>query len=118
MNSEESNKREGNTPPERAHDSRAKRIWQRIVAFVRWILGQLKDRKNIVIFLIVFVVMSSEIWVPYLLAILTRNPWWWAIGSACWAFWIAPFTPFFPICIAVTIATRKILDRIARKKKR
>lgn len=93
-----------------------KNLWEKILRFLRWLLGQLKDRRNIVIFLIVLVVMFSEVWVPYLLAVLTGDPWWWGIGSACWAFWLAPFTPFFPLCIAITVAVRKIVDRVTAKK--
>lgn len=93
------------------------RLWRRIKAFVLWLLKTLGDRTNICIFLAVCAVVSSEVWVPYLLAVLTGNQWWWAVGSACWAFWLAPFTPFIPLCIVVTAAVRKITDRIRKKKK-
>lgn len=94
-----------------------KKIWQKFKNFFLWLLSQLKDKKNIVIFIIVFIVLSSEVWVPYLLAIITGNKWWWGIGSACWAFWLGPFTPFIPICIAVTVGVRKVLDSIQKHKK-
>lgn len=88
----------------------------RLLKFVRWLLSQLKDRTNIVIFLIVVFVLSCEIWVPYLLAILTQNAWWWAVGSACWAFWLAPFTPFWPLCILLTGAVRKGYDAVKNRR--
>lgn len=84
--------------------------------FLRKIMAQLKDKTNVIIFLIVFAVLSSEVWVPYLIAIITGNKWWWAVGSACWAFWLAPFTPFLPLCLVVTFCVRKIYDKIKRKK--
>ena len=58
-----------------------KKLWLKCKAFIRWILKQLKDKTNILIFIIVFLVLSSEVWIPYLLAIITGNKWWWGIGS-------------------------------------
>lgn len=92
-----------------------KKLWLKCNAFIRWILKQLKDKTNILIFIIVFLVLSSEVWIPYLLAIITGNKWWWGIGSACWAFWLAPFTPFLPLCFAITFGVRKIVDKIRDK---
>lgn len=92
-----------------------KKLWLKCKAFIRWILKQLKDKTNILIFIIVFLVLSSEVWIPYLLAIITGNKWWWGIGSACWAFWLAPFTPFLPLCLAITFGVRKIVDKIQDK---
>lgn len=93
-----------------------KRLWVKCKAFFGWLWKQLKDKTNIIIFVIVFSVLSSEVWIPYLLAIITGNKWWWGIGSACWAFWLAPFTPFLPLCIGITFAIRKIIDKIRNKK--
>lgn len=92
-----------------------KKLWLKCKAFIRRILKQLKDKTNILIFIIVFLVLSSEVWIPYLLAIITGNKWWWGIGSACWAFWLAPFTPFLPLCFAITFGVRKIVDKIRDK---
>ena len=92
-----------------------KKLWLKCKAFIRWILKQLKDKTNILIFVIVFLVLSSEVWIPYLLAIITGNKWWWGIGSACWAFRLAPFTPFLPLCLAITFGIRKIVDKIRDK---
>lgn len=93
-----------------------KRLWIKFKTLISWLIKQLKDKKNIVIFIIVFLVLSSEVWIPYLLAIITGNKWWWGIGSACWAFWLAPFTPFLPLCIAITFGVRKIFDKIQKHK--
>lgn len=83
---------------------------------LRSLLDQLKDKTNIVIFCICYVVLSSEVWVPYLIYFITGSKWWLGIGSACWAFWLAPFTPFIPLCIACTFGARKIYDKVKIKK--
>ena len=84
---------------------------------IKKVLNTLKDKTNLIIFLITFLVLSSEVWAMYLLYIITGNAWFFGIASACWAFWLAPFTPFIPICISVTFAIRKIVDKIRKKKK-
>lgn len=94
-----------------------RKIWEKIKAFVKWVFNQLKDKTNIVIFLIVVAVVSCEVWVPFLLAIITGIEWFWAVGSVCWAFWLAPFTPFIPLCIVITFGVRKIVDKIRKNKK-
>lgn len=93
-----------------------RKIWEKTKAFFKWLWKQLGDRTNLLIFLIVFLIVSCEVWVPYLIAIITGNKWWWAVGSACWAFWLGPFTPFLAICIGITVAVRKVYDKIKQKK--
>lgn len=93
-----------------------KKVWERFKKFFVWLFKQLKDKKNIIIFIITVLALSSEVWFSFLMAVLTKNKWWWGIGSACWAFWLAPFTPFIPLCIAITVGVRKILDKITEKK--
>lgn len=90
----------------------------KLVAMFKWTWKQLKDRTNLVIYIIVNIVVSSEVWVPYLLALITGNKWWWGIGSACWAFWIGPFTPFTAICIGITVGVRKIYDKLKERRKK
>ena len=95
-----------------------RKLWERVKAFCIWLIKQLKDKTNIIIFIVVALVVASEVWVPYLLAIITGVEWWWAVGSACWAFWLAPLTPFIPLCLAITAIVRKIYDKIKGKNKK
>lgn len=89
---------------------------KKIKNLFKWIFEQLKDKKNLIIFAIVTVILSSEVWIMYLLYFITGNAWFLGIGSACWAFWLAPATPFLPLCIAITIGIRKLLDKKAKNK--
>lgn len=91
-------------------------LWNKIVSVWKWIWRQLKDWHNLVIFVIVFLVVSCEVWVPYLTGAITGDGYWFAIGSACWAFWLAPFTPFLPLCIAITLGIRKLWDKIKERR--
>lgn len=85
-----------------------KKLWKKFIDLNKWILAQLKDWKTFVLFLVICLILSVEVWGPYLIALITGNNWWWAIGSACWAFWLAPGTPFIPLCIAITFAIKKL----------
>jgi TRAP-type mannitol/chloroaromatic compound transport system permease large subunit len=93
-----------------------RKLWEKLKNFIKWLLKTLGDKTNIIIFIIVFAAVSCEVWVPYLIAIITGIEWWWVVGSACWAFWLAPFTPFIPLCIVLTAVVRKIYDKIKKRK--
>lgn len=93
-----------------------KKFFSKIWAGIKKVLAQLKDKTNIIIFIIVFLFVSSEVWVMYLLYVITGNAWFLGIGSLCWAFWLAPFTPFLPLCFVITFAVRKIYDKIKNKR--
>ncbi len=93
-----------------------RKLWNKVVHGLKKLLAALKDKVNIVIFIITFLILSSEVWVMYLMYFITGDLWFLGIGSACWAFWLAPFTPFLPLCLAITFFVRKIYDKIKAKK--
>jgi hypothetical protein len=93
-----------------------RKLWNKTKQLFKWLWQQLKDWRNLVIFCIVVVIVSCEVWVPYLLGIITGDAYWFGIGSICWAFWLAPFTPFLPLCIVITLGIRKIIDIVIRRK--
>lgn len=93
-----------------------RKLWDKVWRGIKRLLTALKDKTNIIIFIITFIVLSSEVWIMYLLYFITGNLWFLGVGSACWAFWLAPFTPFLPICLALTFCVRKIFDKIKAKR--
>lgn len=92
-----------------------RKLWNKVWRATKKLLAALKDKTNIIIFIITVLVLSAEVWVMYLLYFITGNLWFLGIGSACWAFWLAPFTPFIPLCLVVTFCIRKIFDKIKKK---
>ena len=93
-----------------------KKLWKKFIDLNKWILAQLKDWKTFVLFLGVCAVMSVEVWLPYILGFVTGNKWWFGIGSAWWLFWIGPGTPFIPLCIAITLAIKKLFFKKRTRK--
>ena len=87
-------------------------VWYWFIFPFKWIWVNIRDWKTALIFGLVFLVVSSEVWVPYLLGFIFNNNWLIGIGSTCWAFWLAPGTPFMVICIGLTMAVKALLNRI------
>lgn len=88
-----------------------------------WLWVNIRDFKTFIIFAIVFLVVSSEVWIPYLLGAVFWNDTtfritMFSVGSACWLFWLGPFTPFLPLCIGITIGIKALLNKIKLSKKK
>ena len=111
----------------RQEPSKAKRFWKWVwylCAFpFLWIWVNIRDFRTALIFIIVALIVSSEVWVPYLIAVIC-----WSnepvrismlsVGSACWLFWIGPGTPFLVICIGLTIGVKALFNKIKYRNKK
>lgn len=82
----------------------------------KWIFVNIQDWRTALIFVIVLLVVSSEVWVPYLIYFITNNAWFLGIGSACWLFWLGPGTPFLVICIGLTILIKGLFNKLKEKR--
>lgn len=107
--------------------SKNKRFWEWVLYFCvfpfKWIWVNIRDWRTALIFIFVALIVSSEVWVPYLIAVIC-----WSnepvrismlsVGSACWLFWLGPGTPFLVICIGLTIGIKLLINKIkfGRKK--
>ncbi len=111
----------------RQEPSKAKRFWKWVwylCAFpFLWIWVNIRDWRTALIFIFVALIVSSEVWVPYLIAVIC-----WgneairismlSVGSACWLFWIGPGTPFLVICIGITIGIKALFNKIKYRHKK
>ena len=83
----------------------------------KFLWNQLKDWRNIVIFLVVKLVFDSPIIVGYTLFFITKNKYHLIYANATLGFWCS-IVPEIPIAICITTAIRKILNNtIWRNKK-
>ena len=82
----------------------------KFIAFLKEIKKELKDRRTILIFICVVIIMYIPVWGGYLLYWIFK--WKWCIGMATMyaIFWAGPFTPFFPLCIAITFFIKKFWE--------
>lgn len=86
------------------------------VNFCKWIWSECKDWHTLVLLLIVVVIMYTPVWGGYLLHILFGIKLGSVVATAYLAFWAGPFTPYFPLCIAITFGIKKIIEKISGKK--
>ena len=89
---------------------------EKIINFCRWIKSEIKDRNTAILFCIVVAIMYSPVWCGYLLYFLFHWGACFVAASAYLAFWAGPFTPFFPLCIAITLFLKRVMEK--RKAKR
>lgn len=83
----------------------------RIKNFMRWVLDECKDKTTLLLLLCVAVIVYSPVWGGYLLHFLFGWKWCSAVASACLIFWSGPFTPFFPICIGITLWIKRRFEK-------
>lgn len=92
-----------------------RKIIDKIKNFLKWIWSECKDWRTVLLLVAVIVVVYSPVWVCYLLYIVFRWSWSFAVATAVLAFWAGPFSPFFPICIAITLGIKKRVLKAVRK---
>ncbi len=92
-------------------------IGQRIKSFFKWLWDQLKDWRTLIIFAIVLLIMYFPAYGFYILSLVFKNKWLAGAATIYVAFWAGPFTPFFPLCIAITLGIKKIFLKLKEKKK-
>ena len=104
--------------------SQPKHFWKLMWFYFKkpfvWLKDNIKDWKTAVIFIIVFLVVSCEVWVPYLMGFITWgtdfSKWCFGVGSTCLLFWWLPGTPFLLICISLTILIKLLFNKIRFRK--
>lgn len=96
-------------------------VWYLIAFPWKWIWVNIRDWHTFLIFIITVLVVSSEVWVPYLIGFICWNNEplrisMMSVGSACWLFWAGPGTPFLVICIVITIGVKGLFNKLKEKK--
>ena len=87
---------------------------QKLKKFFKWLWHELKDPLNLIIFIIVNVVVSASVWVPLLFAFITGDSYWYGIAAAVEVVWLGP-VPYIPICLAITLGIRAVIELIRKK---
>ena len=93
-------------------------VWYLIAFPFVWLFYNIRDWRTFVIFILVVLVVGVEVWLPLLLGIIFNNAWLLGLAAACETFWLAPFTPFLPLCIFLTIVIKELFNKIKMKKEK
>ena len=91
---------------------------ERFKKFCEWIWSECKDWHTLVLFIIVVVIMYTPVWGGYLIHLIFKKSWGSVMATAYLAFWAGPFTPYFPLCIAITLGIKKLVEKIKSKRKK
>lgn len=92
------------------------KLKNKFINFCKWIWSECKDWHTLVLLIIVVVLMYTPVWGGYLLHLLFDVKWGSAVATAYLAFWAGPFTPYFPLCITITFAIKRLIEKISGKK--
>lgn len=93
-----------------------KKVKEKTINLIEWLKKECKDWTTLIVFICVIIVMYMPIWGGYLLYYIFRWNWCLVMASVTFAFWFGPLTPFFPICIAITLSIKKLIEVKKRKK--
>lgn len=93
-----------------------KRAWYYISYPFKWIWLNIRDPTTLLIFVLVVLLVSCEVWVPALLAVILKQDYLLGVAAACWGFWLLPGTPFLPLCILLTMVIKSLINRIRNKR--
>ena len=85
--------------------------------FVDWIWAQCKDVKTLILLGIVSLVIYSPALAGWALGIIFSWDWAWISATAYAVFWIGPFSPFFAIAVTITLAIKRWIEVVFRRKK-
>lgn len=106
----------------KSDQNKFRRFWRLLGHYLSfpfvWIWYNIRDWRTFLIFGIVCLVVSVEVWLPYLLGFITWgtdfSKWCFGVGSAMWVWWLLPGTPFLPLCIGITIGVKAIFNKIKK----
>lgn len=95
-------------------------VKDKIIAFCQKMIAiikrEFKDPLTLPIFLIVLVVMYAPCWASVLIYFFTGSAVALGVATAYVAFWAGPFTPFFPLCFAISFAIHRFIRKHILKK--
>ena len=81
---------------------------KKLKKLIKYLWHELKNWHTLLLFGIVCAVVGVEVWLPLVLGIIFHNGWLISIAVTCEMFWLAPFTPFLPLCIAITLGLKAL----------
>lgn len=92
------------------------KLKDKCIRFCQWIWQECKDIKTFFLLLIVIAVVYSPVWIGYLFNIVFGWKWASVISSAYLLLGVGPFTPFFPICIGITLYIKRWTEHRTQQK--
>lgn len=82
----------------------------KIKSFFYWVWRECKDWRTVALLGVVIALMYAPVWGGYLLYVLFGWSWAGILASTVLLFWAGPMTPFFPLCVAITLGIKRLLQ--------
>lgn len=87
------------------------RLKAKVKSFFWWVWRECRDWRTVALLGVVVTVVYSPVWGGYLLYALLGWKWAAALASTVLLFWAGPMTPFFPLCVAITLGIKRFLQK-------
>jgi len=78
--------------------------------------NECKNVETLALFFLVVIVLYTPAWGGLFLYAVTGQEWYLAGATSYVLFWAGPFTPFFPLCLAITLGLRRLFLRRASRR--
>lgn len=95
-----------------------KKIVNKVVDFFKWVWKECKDWHTLVLLGLVCLTLSLPIWLFYALGFVFHWDWAFWVATAVWGFWMLPGAPFFALSVSITLAIKKIFQKVREKRAR
>ncbi len=79
--------------------------------FLKWIWHECKDKRTIALLMVVITIVYSPVWLGYIMHWIFGWNWAGIVATAMLAFWAGPFSPFFFICISITLGIKRLFEK-------
>ena len=90
-------------------------IWQKSINFCKWVWRECRNWQTLLLLLFVCIFVGAPVWVCGLLGLIFNWAWAWAVFAALLAFWWLPGTPYFAVCVAITLGIKRFFQKYKRK---
>ena len=88
-----------------------KKLKRKLIRFIMWIIRECKNWQTILLLLIVATVIQIPTWGGYLLFFIFKWKWALAVGTISAIFWAGPFSPFWVVCVTITLAIKRLFEK-------
>lgn len=89
-----------------------RRLKRKLIRFVMWIIRECKNWQTILLLLIVAAIIQLPTWGSFLLYLIFGWEWALAVATIAAIFWAGPFSPFWVVCVTVTLAIKRLFEKI------
>ncbi len=93
-----------------------KKIIDKCKAFLHWVWTECKSWQTLVLLAFVCLILGLPVWGGYLIGFTFKWPWAYGIATIMWGFWLLPGAPFFALSVSITLAIKRIYEKLQEKK--